>query len=83
MNAKKTSEVGERKKNPVMASIDFFGSIKREFKAVSWTSKADLKKCTKVIIISMLLAGFSVYFADLVVQKVLNVTSLLTRLIFG
>ncbi len=83
MNAKKISEVGEKKKNPVMASIDFFGSLKSEFKTVSWTSKVDLRKYTKVIVISMLLSGFSVYFADLVIQKVLNVTSLLTRLIFG
>ncbi len=83
MNAKKISEVGEPKKNPVMASIDFFGSLKREFKTVSWTSKADLRKYTKVIVISMLLSGFSVYCADLVIQKVLNTTSLLTRLIFG
>ena len=83
MNAKKIEEITTKRKNPIAASIDFFGSIKSEFKSISWTPKKELKKLTKVILISTFLSGFIVYFGDLAVQKALNLVSLLTRLIFG
>ena len=83
MSAKKIVDHESPKKNPIRASIDFFGSIKREFKTLSWTNGKELRKFTKVIIASTFTAGFLVYFADLLIQKVLNVMGLLTRLIFG
>ncbi|MCH9633493.1 MAG: Protein translocase subunit SecE [Chlamydiae bacterium] len=83
MNAKKVTDIEAQKKNPIRASVDFFGALKRELRTITWTSRSDLRKYTKVIVLSMLLSGFLVYFADLGIQRILNGISLLTRMTFG
>lgn len=83
MSAKNVDAEKKGTKNPLKFTIDYFGSVKREFKTLSWTSAKELRKVTKVVIISTLSAGFLVYFADLGIQKVLNALGLLARLIFG
>ena len=83
MESRKLENHDEKKRGPIRSSIDFFGSLKKELKTLSWTERKELRKITKVIILSTFIAGFLVYFADLLIQKVLNVMGLLTRLIFG
>lgn len=82
-NTKQVAEVPSPKKNIFVRFFQFIGATKREFKTLSWTTKAELKTATKVIVISTFTAGFTVYFADILIQKVLNSINLLTRLIFG
>jgi len=43
----------------------FFLSLKQEIKIISWPSRKDLKKYTKLVILSTLGCGFCVYIVDL------------------
>ena len=58
-------------------------SVKDELKKVSWTSKDELKKSTKVVIGSTLFIGFGIYCVDLVIRHTLDGFHVLARLIFG
>ncbi len=80
---KKVASVPSQKKNPFVTLIQYFGATKREFKTLSWTTKEELKKSTKLILISTFVSGFLVYFVDIVIQKALLSINLLTRLVFG
>lgn len=43
----------------------FFQGLKQEIQLISWPSKKDLKKYTKLVIHSTLACGFCVYIIDL------------------
>jgi preprotein translocase SecE subunit len=57
--------------------------LKEELKKVSWTAPEELWLSTKVVIASIFLCGFSIYFFDLVIKGVLDNVALLVRFIFG
>lgn len=61
---KKAANHAERKR-------EFFawvGGLKEELKKVSWTTKADLIFCTKIVLWSTLLLGLGIYLVDLVIK---------------
>jgi preprotein translocase SecE subunit len=60
----------ERAKKIRIAS--YFRQVQQEFKRITWTTKADLISMTKIMLGATLIGGFSIYFADLVVQSVLQ-----------
>lgn len=46
--------------------------LKSEFGKISWTPKAELTLCTKLIVGSTFFFGFAIYFVDLVVKGILD-----------
>lgn len=52
--------------------VNFFQDIKEEIHKISWTSKRELKTCTKIVLISIFLLGFSIYFIDLAIKSFLD-----------
>jgi preprotein translocase subunit SecE len=57
--------------------------LKNELKKVSWTSKEELKLCTKIVVGSTMLFGLGIYGIDLFVKSVLEGIHVLARLVFG
>ena len=76
-------DVSSKKKKSITSVFRFFGETKREFNTLSWTDKKELITATKVILISTFVSGFSVYFVDLLIQRLLSGINLLTQMIFG
>lgn len=58
-------------------------SVKDELKRVSWTSKEELQRSTKIVIGSTLFIGFAIYCVDLVIRHCIDGFHVLARLIFG
>jgi preprotein translocase subunit SecE len=63
--------------------VTFVGDVKQELKRVDWTSKSELKSYTKIVLVSTLIFGMFVYFADLIVQGLLGGFNFLVNLVFG
>lgn len=82
MNAKKIEEE-QPKKNFFRKTVDFFGSLKQEFKQISWTNRKELKNYTKIILFSTFVVGLLVYIVDIGIQKILGVVHLIVQRIFG
>jgi len=55
----------------------FFASIKQEAKKVHWTSKPELLRSTKVVIVATPIFGFLIYGVDLVVRGFLDMLAML------
>lgn len=64
-------------------AIEFFGEVKQEFKAISWTPKDELATYTKVVVGATFIFGMFIYLVDLVIQGTLQGLSLFARLIGG
>jgi preprotein translocase subunit SecE len=64
-------------------AVEFFGEVKQEFKAISWTPKNELTTYTKVVIGSTFVFGMFIYMVDLVIQGTLQGLSLFVKLIGG
>lgn len=52
--------------------VNFFQDIKEEIHKISWTSKKELKTCTKIVLISIFFLGFSIYCIDLIIKSFLD-----------
>ncbi len=50
----------------------FLQEMKDEMKKVSWTSKSDLKVCTKIVLGSTFVLGFGIYSVDLVIKNFID-----------
>jgi len=72
-----TGSVKEKKKK------NFFREVQSELKKVTWTSKGELKTCTKIVIGSTFVFGLGIYTVDLVIRGALSTVSYLTMLITG
>ena len=57
--------------------------IKDELKKVSWTSKDELKKSTKIVLASTFFVGLGIYCVDLTIRQCLEGFHVLARFIFG
>ena len=71
-----TGTTKEKKKN-------FFREVQNELKKVTWTSKEELKVCTKIVIGSTFVFGLGIYIVDLVIRGALSGISHLAMLITG
>lgn len=70
----------EGKKTP---SFSFVKDLKEELKKVSWTSKAELIFCTKVVVWSTIIFGLGIYFIDLLIKGSLELIKMTIHFIFG
>ncbi|MCP5492698.1 MAG: preprotein translocase subunit SecE [Chlamydiales bacterium] len=61
-----------KQKAKKMQREGFVNSTKAELKKVCWTTKAELKKCTKVVILSTFIFGFGIYCVDLIIRGALG-----------
>ncbi len=61
----------------------FLREVQNELKKVNWTSKDELKICTKVVVGSTFTFGLGIYLIDLVIQGTLNSIGHIARLIGG
>lgn len=63
--------------------VTFFREVQQELKKVTWTSKEELKMCTKVVIGSTFTFGLGIYVVDLIIRGALNGIGQIARLIGG
>lgn len=77
--SKKKAQAALKRKN----REGFLQGLKDELKKVSWTSKDELKLCTKIVVGSTFLFGLGIYGIDLLIRNVLEGIHVLTRLVFG
>ncbi|GAB4188502.1 MAG: hypothetical protein Tsb0015_08590 [Simkaniaceae bacterium] len=54
----------------------FLQEMKDEMKKVSWTSKEELKVCTKIVLGSIFALGFGIYVVDLVIKNFIDLLRL-------
>lgn len=83
MEAKKTQQVAEDTVSVSKKAREFFSDVRAEITKVSWTSKDELIFYTKVVVISTLVLGLSIYGLDLFIQAVLNTLNLVLNFISG
>jgi len=62
---------------------NFIQEVKEELKKVDWTSKQEIKTCTKIVVSSIVLFGLGIYVVDLVVRGALRGIDNLFMWIFG
>lgn len=82
MDASK-SRNGESIKAKRLAAMQGFSELKQEFKRISWTSKAELRAYTKIVIGAIFIVGLGIYVVDLVARGALDGLGGLVRAIFG
>lgn len=61
----------------------YLREVQAELKKVTWTTKDELKKNTKVVLLSTFVFGLSIYLADLVIRGALDFIGYLVRLVGG
>lgn len=61
----------------------FIKGLKEELKKVSWTTKAELIFCTKVVIWSTVIFGIGIYLMDLMIKGALELIKMVMHFIFG
>jgi len=86
--AQKTGIFAESKKKAQIALKKRSGEsalqgLKSELRKVSWTSKAELKVCTKIVVGVTFLFGMGIYGVDLLIKGFLEGIHVITRLVFG
>ena len=79
IEANKTIKSSVNKRNPLQSITNFFGDVKQEFKKITWTSKKELFKNTKIVLAAIFSVSFIVYFVDIAIQKTLQFLTLLTH----
>ena len=77
---KQASSFSDSPKKPAMSYVREF---KEELKKVSWTTKAELTFCTKLVVGATFLFGIGIYLADLVIKGGLETVGMIVRFIFG
>ncbi|MEM7174706.1 MAG: preprotein translocase subunit SecE [Chlamydiota bacterium] len=61
----------------------FFREMKEEMKRVSWTTRDELRNCTKIVVTSIFVFGMGIYLADLFIRLSLSGIENITRWIGG
>ncbi len=64
-------------------SEQFVGDVKAEIRKITWTNRDELFFYTKIVVLSTLLFGLSIYGLDLLIQGTLSTLSFLMHLISG
>jgi len=63
--------------------LGFIQNFKDELKRVSWTTKAELLFCTKIVVGATFVFGMAIYLSDLAIKTTLDSISFLMHAIFG
>ncbi|MEZ5315646.1 MAG: preprotein translocase subunit SecE [Chlamydiales bacterium] len=82
MNGKK-NQLNVSKKLQSRKWVTFCGEVKQELKKVDWTDKEELKKYTKIVLLSTFIFGMFVYFVDLLIQGFLGGVNLIFKFFIG
>jgi preprotein translocase SecE subunit len=61
----------------------FLHDLKEELKKVSWTSQAELKFSTKMVVGTIFVLGMAIYLVDLVIKGCLDLVALVVLKVFG
>ncbi len=64
-------------------SFSFIKELKEELKKVSWTTKAELLTCTKIVVFSTIVFGLGIYVMDLAIKGALELIKMTVHFIFG
>jgi preprotein translocase SecE subunit len=64
-------------------SFSFIKELKEELRKVSWTTKAELSSCTKIVVLSTIVFGLGIYGVDLIIKGSLELIKWLVHFIFG
>lgn len=59
------------------------GNFLDEIKKIEWVNRRDIQRYVKIIISSICIFGFSIYFIDLMFRSLLTFLSNVTSLFFG
>jgi preprotein translocase subunit SecE len=70
----------QQKKTKISSSLQ---QLKEELKKITWTSKEELKFCTKVVIGATFVFGIGIYLVDLLIKGILMGLSSLFHGVFG
>jgi preprotein translocase subunit SecE len=62
---------------------EFIGEIKEEVSKITWTSPAELKAYTQIVVGATFAFGMGIYILDLLIQGVLNGLASVIHLIAG
>jgi len=65
-----------------LKKTQFLYELKEELKKVSWTTKAELLLCTKMVVGGMFIFGLGIYMVDLVIKGALESFAHLVRFLF-
>ncbi len=72
MTQKVVSLVQDNKIPKAASKESFLQGLKEELKKVSWTSKAELILCTKIVVGATFSLSLAIYVVDLLVRGVVN-----------
>jgi preprotein translocase SecE subunit len=73
----------ELKQTKIEKTKNFFSELNREIKLISWPTQKELKKYTKLVILSTLCCGFCVYVVDLTSKFFLDGLRNLVKILFS
>lgn len=65
------------------SKLSFFRQVQEELKKVTWTTKDELKTCTKIVVGSTFLFGSGIYLADIAIREGLELIRFVFRLFGG
>lgn len=65
------------------AAFSYIQELKEELKKVTWTTKAELVTCTRIVIGATFAFGLGIYLVDLIIKGVLDGFGALVHMIFG
>ena len=66
-----------------ISPLGFIRDLKDELRKINWTTKEELKFCTKIVVGATLFFGLGIYGVDLVIKGVLEAIGIATHFIFG
>lgn len=69
--SQKIAELSTSKKRKLKPKHSFFQDMKEEMRKVSWTTKEELRTCTKIVVGAVFVLGFGIYIVDLIIRYVL------------
>lgn len=64
-------------------ALGWWRGVREEFSRVSWTSRAELKAYTKIVVVATFVVGLGIYAMDLIVQGVLGGLAAIFKAIIG
>lgn len=73
---KRAEKLAQSKKK---SKVGFLQGLKEELKKVSWTTKDELRTCTKIVLGSIFALGIGIYFVDLGLKNCLDGVGLIAR----
>lgn len=61
----------------------YFENLKAEFKKIQWTEGEEVKVYAKVVVGATFVLGLAIYFADLIIHRVMFGLEAIYRFLFG